>query len=65
MSRTSIDLGNTQATKLDLPEELQDVATWRKAWREAVAETAGIAPHLEDGAEYVDSLRRSEAERRE
>jgi hypothetical protein len=65
MSRTRIDLGNTQATKLGLPAESQDVATWRKAWREAVAETAGIAPHLEDGAKYVDNLRRSEAELRE
>jgi len=44
-------------------QELQDAAAWRKQWQEAVAETAGIAPHLEDGVEYVDKLRRAEAER--
>ena len=43
--------------------ELQDAAAWRKQWQEAVAETSGIAPYLEDGAEYVDNLRRGEAER--
>jgi metal-responsive CopG/Arc/MetJ family transcriptional regulator len=46
-----------------LAQELQDAATWRKQWQEAVAKTAGIAPHLEDGVEYVDNLRRGEAER--
>jgi metal-responsive CopG/Arc/MetJ family transcriptional regulator len=46
-----------------LSQELQDAAAWRGQWREAVAETAGIAPHLEDGVEYVEKLRRAEAER--
>ncbi|HET8955517.1 MAG TPA: CopG family transcriptional regulator [Solirubrobacterales bacterium] len=46
-----------------LAQELQDAAAWRKQWQEAVTETAGIAPHLEDGVEYVDNLRRAEAER--
>jgi metal-responsive CopG/Arc/MetJ family transcriptional regulator len=38
-------------------------AAWREQWQEAVAATAGIAPHLEDGAEYVEKLRRAGAER--
>jgi metal-responsive CopG/Arc/MetJ family transcriptional regulator len=46
-----------------LAQEMQDAAAWRKQWQEAVAETAGIAPHLEEGVEYVDKLRRAEAER--
>jgi predicted transcriptional regulator len=46
-----------------LAQELQDAAAWREQWQEAVAETAGIAPYLEDGVEYVDNLRRGEAER--
>jgi predicted transcriptional regulator len=46
-----------------LAQELQDAAAWREQWQQAVAETAGIAPHLEDGVEYVDKLRRAEAER--
>jgi predicted transcriptional regulator len=46
-----------------LAQELQDAAAWRKQWQEAVAETAGIAPYLEEGVEYVDNLRRGEAER--
>lgn len=45
-----------------LAQELLDAAAWRKQWREAVAKTAGIAPHLEDGLEYVENLRRGEAE---
>lgn len=46
-----------------LAQELRDAAAWRKQWQKAVAETAGIAPHLEEGVEYVDKLRRAEAER--
>lgn len=46
-----------------LAQEMQNTAAWRERWREAVAETAGIAPHLEEGVEYVDNLRRAEAER--
>jgi metal-responsive CopG/Arc/MetJ family transcriptional regulator len=46
-----------------LAQEIQDATAWRERWQEAVAATAGIAPHLEEGAEYVDNLRRAEAER--
>jgi metal-responsive CopG/Arc/MetJ family transcriptional regulator len=46
-----------------LAQEMQDAEDWRAQWQEAVAETAGIAPYLEDGVEYVEKLRRAEAER--
>jgi len=46
-----------------LAQELQDAATWQEQWQEAVAETAGIAPHLENGVEYVDKLRRADVQR--
>lgn len=46
-----------------LAQEMRDAEDWRKQWQEAVAETAGIAPHLEGGVEYVEKLRRAEAER--
>ncbi len=43
----------------------RDAAAWRRQWQEAVAESAGIAPYLEEGVEYVDKLRRAEAKRSE
>jgi metal-responsive CopG/Arc/MetJ family transcriptional regulator len=48
-----------------LAQEMRDAAAWRTQWQEAVAETAGIAPYLEEGVEYVDKLRRADAERLE
>jgi len=41
----------------------RDADAWRSRWQEAVAKSAGVAPYLEEGAEYVDKLRRAEAER--
>ena len=46
-----------------LTQEERDTATWRTRWQEAVQETAGAAPGLSAGAEYVESLRQSDAER--
>lgn len=34
-----------------------DATTWQSRWREAVQRTAGIAPYLSDGADYVERLR--------
>lgn len=36
---------------------------WQSQSREAVEGTAGIASYLEEGAEYVEALRRDDAER--
>jgi predicted transcriptional regulator len=41
----------------------RDTAAWRARWREAVKETAGAAPGLTSGGEYVEGLRQSDAER--
>ncbi|HVD39123.1 MAG TPA: CopG family transcriptional regulator [Solirubrobacterales bacterium] len=46
-----------------LAQEEQKAATWRQEWQEAVAESAGSEPYLEDGATYVEKLRRVGAER--
>lgn len=46
-----------------LVRDERDAAAWRGQWRKAVEKTAGIAPYLEEGAEYVESLRRRDAER--
>ncbi len=48
-----------------LSQETQGASAWRERWQEVVAETAGIAPHLPDGVEYVDELRKAGAERLE
>jgi hypothetical protein len=46
-----------------LSQEDKDSAAWKAKWEEAVAESAGIAPYLEEGAEYTDEIRRRDAER--
>ena len=37
-------------------------AAWRARWERTVAETAGIAPYLKDGADYVEDVRGGDAE---
>lgn len=46
-----------------LTQDERDTAAWRTRWQEAVQKTAGAAPDLAAGAEYVESLRQSDAER--
>jgi predicted transcriptional regulator len=46
-----------------LTQEDRDAGAWRVQWREAVQGTAGIAPYLADGGEYVEDLRREDAAR--
>jgi predicted transcriptional regulator len=41
----------------------QDEATWRVRWREALDDTAGLAPYLGDGEGEVEKLRRADADR--
>jgi post-segregation antitoxin (ccd killing protein) len=43
-----------------LAQEEQRATAWRQEWQEAVAEAAGSEPYLEDGAAYVEKLRRAE-----
>jgi predicted transcriptional regulator len=46
-----------------LTREDQDASRWLERWGNAVEETAGIAPHLEEGAAYVERIRQGDAER--
>ncbi len=46
-----------------LSQEERDAAAWQAQWRKAVDGTAGLAPYLDEGAEYVEGLRREDAER--
>lgn len=61
--RTSRSTIIRRAVDAYLAQELRDAEAWREQWQQAVAETAGIAPHLGDPVEYVDELRRADAER--
>lgn len=42
-----------------------DTTTWQVRWREAVQRTAGIAPYLSAGADYVEQVREVDTERLE
>lgn len=41
----------------------RDAAAWQAQWNRAIAGTAGIASYLEVGEEYVEGIRREDAER--
>jgi len=43
--------------------EEQDATAWQAQWREALGKSAGVAPYLGDGGEYVEDIRRADAER--
>jgi len=60
---TSRSMVIRQAVDKYLSEEQQSSAAWRAKWKEALERTAGIAPYLQDGVEYVEDIRRSDAER--
>ena len=46
-----------------LTQDERDAAAWQARWKKAVQETAGAAPGLADGAQYVEGLRRGDSER--
>ncbi|HET7484150.1 MAG TPA: CopG family transcriptional regulator [Solirubrobacterales bacterium] len=46
-----------------LSKDKQDAAAWRAQWKSAIEDTAGVAPYLAEGANYVDDIRREDAER--
>lgn len=52
-----------RAVDVYLAQEERDAAAWRERWRQAVEGSAGLAPYLEEGAEYVEDVRRADAER--
>jgi hypothetical protein len=46
-----------------MPEAGQSAAAWKAQWKKALDKTAGIARYLQDGVEYVEDIRRKDAER--
>ena len=46
-----------------LSQEEQDGEAWKTQWKRAIQESAGTAPYLEEGAGYVEDIRRVDAER--
>lgn len=52
-----------RAVDVYLAQGERDAAVWQEQWRQAVEKSAGIAPYLEDGTEYVEDVRRADAER--
>jgi predicted transcriptional regulator len=52
-----------RAVDIYLSREEQDAILWREQWQRALEKTAGIASHLEEGADYVEDLRRRDAGR--
>jgi predicted transcriptional regulator len=46
-----------------LSQEERDAAAWQARWRKAVDGSAGIAPYLDEGADYVEDIRREDAKR--
>lgn len=52
-----------QAVDVYLSQEERDAAAWQAQWKKAIVGTAGIAAHLEEGADYVEDIRDKDAER--
>jgi predicted transcriptional regulator len=46
-----------------LAQEDRDAAAWQARWKDALAKSAGVAPYLGEGSEYVEDIRRADAER--
>jgi predicted transcriptional regulator len=60
---TSRSMVIRRAVDVYLSQEERDAAAWQAQWKKAIEGTAGIAPYLAEGTEYVESLRRDDAER--
>lgn len=52
-----------RAVDVFLTQEEGNTAAWQAQWRKAVEATAGIASHLDEGSDYVEGIRRRDAER--
>lgn len=46
-----------------LAQEEEGAAAWQEQWRRAIDKSTGVAPYLAEGAEYVEEIRRADAER--
>jgi predicted transcriptional regulator len=60
---TSRSMVIRRAVDVYLSREERDAAAWQAQWRKAIEGTAGIASYLNEGADYVEGIRRDDAER--
>ena len=60
---TSRSMVIRRAVDVYLSQEERDAAAWQDQWSRAIEGTAGIAPYLEEGADYVEDMRREDAKR--
>jgi predicted transcriptional regulator len=60
---TSRSMVIRRAVDVYLAQEEQDAEAWRRQWRKAVEGTSGLAPYLEQGADFVEDIRRRDADR--
>jgi predicted transcriptional regulator len=60
---TSRSMVIRRAVDVYLSRGERDAAAWQAQWSKAVDGSAGIAPYLDEGAEYVEDIRREDAER--
>jgi predicted transcriptional regulator len=52
-----------RAVDVYLEQEERVAAAWQDQWKHAIEGSAGLAPGFEDGARYVEDVRRADAER--
>jgi hypothetical protein len=52
-----------RAVEIYLSQEEREASAWQARWSEAVGDSAGSEPYLDDGAGYVEDLRRVDTER--
>ena len=60
---TSRSMVIRRAVDVYLLREQRDAEVWRAQWKKAVEGSAGLAPYLEQGADYVEEIRRQDSER--
>jgi predicted transcriptional regulator len=60
---TSRSMVIRRAVDVYLSQEERDSVAWQAQWKGAIEATAGIAPYFEEGASYVEDLRREDAQR--
>ncbi len=49
--------------RTQIEQRAQDAAAWQAQWRDALKKSAGVAPYLEKGVDYVEDVRRIDTER--
>jgi predicted transcriptional regulator len=52
-----------RAVDVYLSREERDALAWQTQWNKALEGSAGVAPYLEEGADYVEDIRGTDAER--